>query len=125
MDQLNKTIISKRGQMETVEQKLDIERKEADSLKIKLDKEIQEKMTLKVVNGSFIYLYIGNFDVFISQIKISSIRLTRFIILIYILGEGDGSGYGKRKSGERYNETRAGIAEYHERTRNAERNSCK
>ena len=31
MHQLNKTIASKRGQVETVEQKLDIERKEADS----------------------------------------------------------------------------------------------
>ena len=49
MHQLSKTVASKRGQMETVEQKLDIERKESDSLKIKLDKEIQEKMTLKVV----------------------------------------------------------------------------
>ena len=67
MHQLNKTIASKRGQMETVEQKLDIERKEADSLKIKLDQEIQEKVTLKVVNGSFNFLHIGKVNISLSK----------------------------------------------------------
>lgn len=48
IDQLHKTVTSKRSQVGMVEEKLETEKKDADSLKIRLDKEIHEKMSFKV-----------------------------------------------------------------------------
>ena len=48
IDQLNKCIASKDSEANIVQQKLVTEKQEADSLKIKLDQETQEKLLLKV-----------------------------------------------------------------------------
>jgi hypothetical protein len=48
IDCLNKSIASKDSDVNMVKQKLEMEKKEADSLKIRVDRETQEKFLLKV-----------------------------------------------------------------------------
>ena len=48
IDQLNKSIASKDSHANMVKQKLESEKKDADSLKIRVDQETQEKLLLKV-----------------------------------------------------------------------------
>ena len=52
---MSKSIASKQSYIGSVERKLEIETMEADSLKIRLDKEMHEKMSLKVLLNNFKY----------------------------------------------------------------------